>query len=55
MMPFTGTPLPPSLVEPLWPVPLVGEEKHEPVEIPKGWDSGEGPVLRVFFTSFATQ
>lgn len=31
------------------------EEKHEPVEIPKGWDSGEGPVLRVFFTSFATQ
>lgn len=30
-------------------------ENHEPVEIPKGWDSGEGPVLRVFFTSFATQ
>ena len=31
------------------------EEKHEPVEIPKGWDSAEGPVLRVFFTNFATQ
>lgn len=30
-------------------------ETHEPVEIPKGWDSAEGPVLRVFFTNFATQ
>lgn len=30
-------------------------EKEEPAEIPEGWDSAEGPVLRIVFQSFATQ
>jgi flagellar FliL protein len=38
--------------------PQEGEGEEEPIEpapIPKGWDSADGPVLKVYFTSFATQ
>ena len=34
------------------------EDSHgdeEEVEIPEGWDSAEGPVLKIFFKSLATQ
>jgi flagellar basal body-associated protein FliL len=27
----------------------------EPKKIPEGWDSAEGPVLKIYFVSFATQ
>lgn len=30
-------------------------EKEKPAAIPEGWDSAEGPVLRIVFQSFATQ
>ena len=31
------------------------EHKEEKVEIPEGWDSAKGPVLKVLFVSWATQ
>ncbi|HLO99924.1 MAG TPA: flagellar basal body-associated FliL family protein [Fimbriimonas sp.] len=31
------------------------EEEEEELEIPDGWDSAEGPILKVFFKSLATQ
>lgn len=31
------------------------EEEEEAPEIPEGWDSAEGPILKVFFKSLATQ
>lgn len=31
------------------------EEEPEEVEIPEGWDSAEGPVLKILFVSWATQ
>lgn len=31
------------------------EDEEEAPEIPPGWDSAEGPVLKILFVSFATQ
>lgn len=31
------------------------EDEEEPPEIPEGWDSAEGPILKVFFKALATQ
>lgn len=31
------------------------DEEPEEVEIPEGWDSAEGPVLKILFVSWATQ
>jgi flagellar basal body-associated protein FliL len=30
-------------------------EEEDPPEIPEGWDSAEGPILKVFFKALATQ
>lgn len=31
------------------------EDEYEEEEIPEGWDSAEGPVLKILFVSWATQ
>lgn len=31
------------------------EDEEDEVEIPEGWDSAEGPVLKILFVSWATQ
>ncbi len=31
------------------------DEEEEEEEIPEGWDSAKGPILKVFFKAFATQ